>query len=442
MNSDPKYAAALEVLKRLRARRYEAYFAGGCVRDRFLDRKPKDYDIATSARPEEVTALFSKTLEVGLSFGVVVVIEGDMAIQVATFRTDGPYRDGRRPESVAYSNLRHDVHRRDFTINGLLWDPLEDRVTDLVGGREDLRKHLIRAIGDPVARFTEDKLRLLRAIRFACQLQFTLEEKTRQAITLMAREISCVSGERIREEMKAILLSSNRAEGLEMLREVGLLAILFPELAATAGVPQPPDKHPEGDVWTHTKLCVKNLNDPSFEVALATLLHDVGKPRSLVFADRIRFTGHEKVGAQMAEEICRRLRLSRAETDTIAWLVGTHMVYRDVREMRPSTLKRLLTHPHIEDLQQLHRADMLGGRGDLGTHAFVEEKRHAMTSEPQKTASLITGQDLLDMGFASGPKIGEILRVVEDAHLEGQLKTYEEALTFVRRHFPKTIDGG
>jgi poly(A) polymerase len=333
---------------------------------------------------------------------------------------------------VTFCDARGDVSRRDFTINALLWDPIEDRIHDWVGGREDLNRHLIRTVGDPVQRFEEDRLRMLRAVRFACQLGFEIEPQTWQAIRLMSPLAASVSGERIRAEMEGLLTSDRRAHGLHLLQESGLLRSLFPELEATVGIPQPPDKHPEGDVWTHTRLAVQNLESPSFEVALATLLHDAGKPMAMFYMDRIRFNRHEVDGAILAERICRRMKLSRNQIRRIRWLVGSHMMHRNIMQMKRSTLARFLREPGIDDLQALHRADMLGGSGDLSNHRFVEEQLALLESEPSKPQRLITGDDLRKLGVAPGPAMGRLLRRIENARLEGRLQTREEALSWVR----------
>ncbi len=429
--------AARDVVSRLREAGHAGYYAGGCVRDRLLGRPVSDIDIVTSAKPEAVEALFDKTVAVGKQFGVIVVVIDDMQFEVATFRQDGPYRDGRRPSNVAFTDLKGDVTRRDFTINGMVYDPLKDEVIDLVGGRRDLERRLVRAIEDPFRRFQEDKLRMLRAVRFACQLDFTIDVATADAIRMQAATIVMVSAERIAEEFRKILLAPRRADGFEMLHRLGLLRSVLPEIAALEGVPQPPDWHPEGDVWTHTKLALSKLDDPTFELALATLLHDVGKPRTIVISDRIRFNRHESVGRVMAEDICRRLKLSAKETSKIAWLVAQHMVFRDAETMRTATRKRLVLHPHFDELLRLHRADALGGKGDLASYETLRAARDEAVGERPRLKPLLDGHDLMALGAPRGPLLGKLLRELEDAQLEGRVRTREEAVNFARIHIGK-----
>ncbi|MBI2933059.1 MAG: CCA tRNA nucleotidyltransferase [Planctomycetes bacterium] len=425
--------SARSVVKRLRDAGHGAYFAGGWVRDHLLGRPTQDIDIATSARPDDIERLFEKTVPVGREFGVIRVRKGDCEFEVATFRSDGPYLDGRHPSSVRFTDLRDDVARRDFTINGMMYDPIADQVIDLVGGRDDLARRLVRAIGNPRTRFEEDRLRMLRAVRLACQLDFSIDPETEAAIVALAGRITEVSQERIRDELRKILASPRRADGLERLHQLGLLRHILPEVAAMDGVPQPPEWHPEGDVWTHTRLTMEKLDDePSFELALATLLHDVGKPATLVITDRIRFNGHDKVGEEMSRDIAERLRLSTKQIDHIAWLVGKHMIFKDVPTMRPAKLKRLFAHPLFEDLMRLHRADALGGRGDLTTYETLLRLRREFPPPAHPLPPLVTGDDLIALGLKPGPAFKEILREIEDARLEGRLKTREEALAYLR----------
>ncbi|MBI2901757.1 MAG: CCA tRNA nucleotidyltransferase [Planctomycetes bacterium] len=435
--ADSLFSAALSVVRRLRERGHEACFAGGCVRDRLLGRPVADYDVATDALPDSVIAAFPRTVEVGKAFGVVTVLVGPHAVEVATFRSDHSYRDGRRPEGVTFSDLRTDVERRDFTINAMMWDPVEDRVIDLVGGRADLASRTIRAVGDPERRFSEDKLRILRAVRFAATLDFAIEPATASAIRRFAPEILQVSWERIAAELKKILVAPRRAEGMELMRTLGLLAPVLPECEATVGVPQPPEFHPEGDVWTHTKLALRALESPSFVVALATLLHDVGKPRTIEHADRIRFNGHDKVGAEMAAEICDRLRLSREEKEAVAWIVLKHLAFLDADRMRKSTLKRLFASPLIEELFQVARADAIGSMAEPATVERMRALRASLPPDVIKPPPLLRGADLIAMGFAPGPLFKEILREVEDAQLEGRVRTAEEARELVRARWSR-----
>lgn len=436
------YQAALDVVRTLRGSGHEAYLAGGCVRDMFREIEPEDYDVASSARPEEVVRLFPKVVEVGARFGVVQVMDQGIPIQVATFRTDGPYEDGRHPSEVSFASLREDVLRRDFTINGMMYDPLQERVVDLVGGQQDLRDGWIRAIGDPRERFQEDHLRMLRAIRFACQLGFRLEAATREAIAQAASQIRRTSGERIREELKKILLSARRREGVRLMHETGLLRQILPEVSACVGVEQPPEFHPEGDVFTHTLLALEKLEKPSWELCLGLLLHDIGKPPTFQKPeldatgkpkDRIRFPEHDRVGAQMAEAICDRLRLSREEKERVVFVVDRHMVFKDVRQMRESTRKRLLAHPYFPILAELHRADCLASHGKLGEYEFCQAELAELGQAELRPKPLVRGGDLIEMGLSPGPIFSKLLRAVEDAQLEGTVHTKEEAKRLVEQ---------
>ncbi|MBI3098641.1 MAG: CCA tRNA nucleotidyltransferase [Planctomycetes bacterium] len=424
---------AIGALQRLRDAGFESWFAGGCVRDRVLGRAAKDIDIATAARPEQVEAIFGRTVAVGRAFGVIRVRIEDSEFEVATFRSDGVYTDGRHPDAVTFSDAKADVQRRDFTINGLLYDPIADCVIDHVGGMTDCEARIIRAIGDPFRRFEEDHLRLLRAVRFACQLGFAIEPATRAAIVERAPAISTVSGERVRDEIRRILESPRRSEGIREMHALGLLRPLLPEVAAMEGVPQPPEFHPEGDVWVHTLLALEKLESPSFVVALAELLHDVGKPVTITHEDRIRFNEHEKAGERMAVDICDRLRLSAAERDHIAWMVGAHMLFKDTPRMRPAKLKRLLAHPGFDDLAEMHRADCLASHGSLGEHERLTKLKRETPPEVLAPPPLVTGHDVLALGIPSGPRVGELLRAVKDAQLEGRLFSREEAMEFLRR---------
>jgi poly(A) polymerase len=349
-------ALATDVVRQLRRAGHDAFFAGGCVRDMLLGREPSDYDVATSARPEAVARLFPETVAVGKAFGVVRVRLQGEEFDVATFRVEGPYSDGRRPDTVRFASAREDVLRRDFTINGLLYDPLEEEVLDWVGGEADLRVGLIRAIGDAAARFEEDRLRLLRAVRFAAQLGFRLERETRRALVRLAPEVASVSGERVREELKRLLLARRRKSGLRLLDAVGLLAVLLPEVSAGKGVPQGESAHPEGDVFEHTLLAVAKLTQPKWPLVLALLLHDTGKPPTFLRRPHITFYGHEGAGEALAREVCHRLKMSREERESVAWLIRNHLRLRDAPQMRRSRLRQLLAHPLFEDLAELCRA--------------------------------------------------------------------------------------
>ena len=434
---DTLYRGAVSVIRTLRDHGHEAYLVGGCVRDLVRGETPKDYDVATNATPQVVQRLFPRTVPVGAQFGVILVLVGDAKYEVATFRTDEGYRDGRHPERVVFSTAEADALRRDFTVNGLFWDPIKRRVLDFVEGQADLKRRLIRAIGDPTRRFAEDKLRMLRAVRFAAALDFPIEPATWEAITAYAGEITAVSFERIRDELVKLFTGPNRGKGLELLDHSGLLQVLLPEVAALKGVQQPPEFHPEGDVYVHTKLLLDLVKSPTPTLAFAALLHDVGKPPTFKVRDRIRFDGHDKVGAEMSQAICMRLRFSNEETEKIVSAVANHMRFKDVQRMRVSTLKRMLRQPNFSEELELHRADCLASHGELANWKFLRRKLKEF-SAPQalKPPPLITGRDLLALGYPEGPQIGQILRLVEEQQLEGSLTSQAEALTLVQREFP------
>ena len=445
-SSDVREQRAAEVVRRLREHGFQAYFVGGCVRDLLLRRTPDDYDVATDASPRQVLELFPRSIEVGVQFGVVLVVREGQEIAVATFRNDVLYLDGRHPEQVSYTrDPREDVLRRDFTINGLLLDPLgegrrpssrEERVIDHVGGIADLRAGIIRAIGDPERRFAEDRLRMLRAVRFAARFDFRIEPAAWNAIGRAHAGIVQVSRERVRDELLKILTEGGAARGFRLLDESGLLAVLLPEVAALKGVEQPPEFHPEGDVWTHTLLMLERLENPAPTLALGVLLHDVGKPPTFRVADRIRFDNHAPVGARMAEAICERLRLSRRETEQVTALVEYHLHFKDVPRMRPARLMRFLQMPAFDEHLELHRLDCASSHGNLDAYHFVKQKLDTMSEEELRPRPLIGGDDLIAEGYPPGPRFKEILRAVEDAQLESELHSREEALDFVRRRFP------
>ena len=428
-------AGALRVVEILRQAGFQALLAGGCVRDLALGRAPKDWDVATDAGPEEVASLFDNTVAVGAQFGISVVMLDEGDYEVARFRRDGPYRNGRRPTSIEPADARADAQRRDFTINGLFCDPASGEIFDYVGGQQDLDDKIIRAIGDPAARFAEDHLRLLRAVRFAARLGFTIEPATWDALCAQAARIVDVSAERIRDELTLLLTEGGAVGGLRLLDQSGLLQAVLPEVAAMRDVPQEAEFHPEGDVWTHVQLLFEHLDEPSTELAWSALLHDIGKPSTMVQAERIRFHGHDAVGAEMAAAICGRLRMSNESRRVICTLVAEHMRISHVRQMRPSTLMRLLREPHFFELLQLHRADCLASHGKLDLYEFCQEQLAALKKEHLRPPALLTGSDLIAMGFTPGPLFREILAAVEDAQLEGQLDSYRAALRFVQRKF-------
>lgn len=428
---------AVAIVRRLREEGYEAYFAGGCVRDMLLGKVPQDYDIATRARPEEVQKIFSVTIPVGAQFGVVLVVLEGQAFEVASFRHDGPYLDGRRPSHVRYGSLEEDVRRRDFTINGMVYDPLADRLIDLVGGRRDLERRQIRAIGDPAPRFEEDRLRMLRAVRFAASMDFAIEDATFAAIRRFAPRISDIAWERIGEEMTRILTEGAAHRGFVLLDESGLLKVVLPEVAALKGVRQSPDFHPEGDVFDHTLLLLSHLQTPTETLAYGCLLHDVAK--SVCFrqeGERITFYGHTEAGAAMAEEILKRLKRSRAVTERVSYLVRNHLRHIQAPQMRLSTLKRFLREEGIEELLELTRIDALSSNGDLRYYDFCRERIAALKQEEIRPAPLVRGDDLIALGYRPGPLFGEILRQVEDQQLGGDLTTREQALDWIRRNYP------
>ncbi|HXE91760.1 MAG TPA: CCA tRNA nucleotidyltransferase [Terriglobales bacterium] len=450
-------SAATRIVRALRDAGHQAYLVGGCVRDIVLGREPQDFDVSTDATPEQVMALFPQTYEVGARFGVVLVpVEHPPAtseatrdskletpnqvIEVATFRSDGLYTDGRHPDQVTYTrDPREDVARRDFTINGLLLDPLEDdKVLDFVGGRADLEAGIIRAIGEPGRRFAEDKLRMLRAVRFAARFAYSIEPCTLAAIGEHAREIHKVSRERVRDELVKMLTEGHARRAFELLDTTGLLAEVLPEVAAMKGVAQPPQFHPEGDVWVHTLMLLEGLKPGcSPTLALGALLHDVGKPPTFrVAPDRIRFDGHAEVGTKMAEEICRRFRFSNDQTEQVCALVANHLRFIDVPRMKQSTLKRFLRLPQFEEHLELHRLDCLASHGDLSVYELVKQKLVSTPPEQIRPKPLLTGDDLIAAGYVPSPRFKEILRAVEDAQLEGTLADKPQALEFVRRTFP------
>ena len=428
-------SGALRVVETLRRAGFQALLAGGCVRDLALGRVPKDWDVATDAGPEEVAALFEHTVAVGAQFGISVVVLDEGHYEVARFRRDGPYRNGRRPASIEPADARADAQRRDFTINGLFYDPESGALLDYVGGQRDLRAGIIRAIGDPAVRFAEDDLRLLRAVRFAARLGFTIEPATWDALCARAECLAGVSAERLRDELTLLLTEGGAGRGLRLLDQSGLLPAVLPEVAAMRGVPQDAEFHPEGDVWTHVQLLFEHLDAPSATLAWGALLHDIGKPSTMVRAERIRFHGHDAIGAKMAAAICGRLRMSNEVRERIRVLVADHMRIGHVRQMRPSTRLRLLREPHFPELLQLHRADCLASHGQLDLYEFCQEQLAELKKEQLRPPRLISGRDLIALGLQPGPRFREILAAVEDAQLEGQLDSREEVLRFVQQTF-------
>jgi poly(A) polymerase len=454
--------AARSITATLREQSHQAYFAGGCVRDLLLGRAPKDFDIATSATPDQVVALFPHTQPVGAHFGVILVVtggeEGRIATEVATFRHDGIYLDGRRPDAVRFSiDPREDVQRRDFTINGMLLDPaylapagsdrfiLEDSaILDFAGGRDDLQARLVRTIGPPAQRFAEDKLRMLRGVRFAARFGFALDPATLTAMRQQAQEIAQVSHERVRDELTRMLTEGHARRACELLDESGLLAQVLPEIARMQGVQQPPQYHPEGDVWTHTRMLLEHLPAGcSPTLAWGFLLHDVGKPATFQPpnpakpGDRIRFNGHVEVGVRIAEEVLRRLRFSHEDEAQIVALVRHHMQFGDIRQMKESTLKRFLRLPRFEEHLALHHADCCSSHRDLSLYEFARERFEQAEPADIRPPLLITGRELIEAGYEPGPRFKQMLEAAEDAQLEGRIRTKADGLNLLTKTFPR-----
>ena len=427
---------ACRIVTTLRRRGYQAWLVGGCVRDRLLSIEPKDYDVTTDARPDAVQDLFPGAKLVGAHFGVVLVASAGAEVAVATFRSDHAYMDGRHPGEVVYqSDPREDVARRDFTINALLMDPASGHVDDFVGGQQDLADGLIRAIGDPDTRFAEDHLRMLRAVRFAARFGFAIESETMAAIARRRAAIRSTSAERIRDELTRILTEGGARRGFELLGQTGLLDEILPEIAAMKGVAQPPEFHPEGDVWIHTLLMLEGLRTPPSTLAWGVLLHDVGKPPTFRVQERIRFDGHVEAGVEMAGRILARLRFSCGEIAQIESLVANHLRFKDLHHMRESKLKRFLRMDRFDEHLELHRLDCLSSHRNLANYDFAVRKLAETPPETLKPARLFTGHDLIRMGYQPGPAFARILAAVEDAQLELVVRTAEEACDFVRERF-------
>ena len=430
---------AVEIARTLHGAGHEALFAGGCVRDALMGREPQDYDLATSARPDEVLRLFPGGDEVGAHFGVILVKSHGIHFEIATFRHDGPYRDGRHPETVTFTTAEEDAKRRDFTINGLFEDPLTGEVIDHVGGRKDLAAGLIRAIGKPGERFAEDALRLMRAVRFATTTGFDLDPATWSAMQSDAALLRRISPERIRDEFNKTITHSDRRRGIELLIDSGLMETFLPEFLATRGCEQPPEYHPEGDVCTHTLIALSLLpEDASLELCLATLLHDIAKPPTATFdpdAGRVRFNGHDRIGADMTEEILRRMRYSNATIETAREMVAHHMRFMHVQQMRTAKLKRFMARPTYREELDLHRVDCTSSHGMLDNLEFLQAKAEEFAAEPLIPPPLIKGRDLMTLGFSPGPCFGEILKFIQTEQLEGRLHTREEALGLVKETY-------
>jgi poly(A) polymerase len=434
---------AVEVVKVLRKAGFRAYFAGGCVRDLVMGQEPQDYDVATNARPEEVMKLFPKTIPVGVNFGVIKVLLQNDEFEVSTFRSDGQYLDGRHPVEVHFTGEKEDAARRDFTINGMFYDPVQEKVIDYIGGQRDIKAGIIRAIGSPLERFHDDKLRLMRAVRFSTRFNYTLEPQTEAAIADLAPQITQVSAERIRDELEKMLTGPNPSGSIRLLHKTGILKVILQEVAEMEGVEQPKEFHPEGDVLVHTLLMLDLMRRPvddspplTFDLAMGVLLHDVGKPPTFTVRDRIRFDNHCEVGARMAHDIGQRFRMSNKQVELVVALVKDHLKFKDVKKMRESTLKRFLRQPHFQEHLELHRLDCMGSHGDLTNWEFCRQKLKELPSEKIRPVRLLTGEDLIQLGYSPGPVFKQILTTLEDAQLEGRVQTREDALKLVKEQYP------
>src|SRR5215470_10298463 len=434
----PMEKTARGIAQRLRERGHIAYFAGGSVRDMVRGLPAKDFDVATDATPDIVQNIFPHTYAVGAHFGVVVVVENGFNFEVATFRSDGAYLDHRHPIEVRFSSPEEDAKRRDFTINGMFFDPERNEVIDFVGGRADIDKKIIRAIGDPAARFSEDRLRMLRVVRFATVLDYKIDNETWKALVENADSINEISAERIRDELLKIFLAPHRVRGWDLLDESALMRVILPEIETMKGCLQPEQFHPEGDVFQHTRLMLELLpEEVSVPLVFAVLLHDVAKPVTATVDEtgRIRFNEHDRIGAVMTEAIMERLRFSRAEIDAVVEMVRQHMVFKDVPKMRVAKLKRFMARPTFEEELELHRVDCESSHRMLDNYEFLLRKREEFANEPIIPPPLLRGDDLIALGFKPGPEFGEILEAVETRQLEGRLRTADEALAWVKERY-------
>ncbi len=432
-------AGALLVVQRLRAAGFKGLLAGGCVRDVLLGVRPHDWDIATNASPEQISSIFKRTLQVGRKFGSCVVVMAQGSYDVTTFRSDGPYRDQRHPDFINKSSPIQDALRRDFTINGLFYDPIKFQLIDYVEGRKDLNHRKLRCIGTPENRFNEDPLRLLRAVRFAAKFNLVWDPATLQAVKICAKKIAIVSAERLQDELTAILRLKHNSQALELLMETGLMKVLLPEVAELRGVDQPLKFHPEGDVWNHTLKVTNLLKKSSVELVWAALLHDIGKKSTRKVTDRIRFIGHEQVGAKMAEKICNRLHMSNARKHRVILLISKHMQLFNIRKMRESTRRRLFRQGYFEELLELHRADCLGGLGNLDIYNFCLSQLKSLGLNELKPPRVLSGRDLIELGLPPGPEIGTILSKIEDAQLEDKISNRKQALDWLRSNYSVKI---
>jgi poly(A) polymerase len=433
---DNKLKAAKEIIKSLVKNGFRSLFAGGYVRDSVMGLLEKgDIDIATSATPKDVCRIFPHVVLVGEQFGVVRVNHKGMQFEVATFRKDLNYKDGRHPENVEFSCEKEDALRRDFTINGMFYDPLKNIYIDYVGGKSDIKNKIIRAIGDPYKRFSEDYLRMMRAIRFCAKFDFTIEENTWEAIKKNALEIKKISAERIFMELEKMLVAKNRGRAVKLLQKSGLLKYIIPELEDTIGIDQPKEFHPEGDVFTHTVRALDMLENPTRTSAFAVLLHDIGKTKTMSISDRIRFSNHDKVGASIAEKVLKRLKAPSQLINDVCSIIENHMNFMNVKKMRISTLKKFLSRQTLKEELEVHRADCLASHGDISNYLFLKEKEKELSLEKIKPKPLVTGKDLIALGFVPGPLFKKILDDVYELQLEDRLNTKNEALNWVKKNY-------
>jgi len=426
---------ALNILRTLHAAGYEAWLVGGCVRDELRGVAPKDFDIATNALPEQVESLFPKTIGVGKSFGVMLVLENDQQFEVATFRAESGYTDGRRPDTVTFGDAEADALRRDFTINGLFLNPITEELRDWVGGEADLKAGVLRTIGDPAERFGEDHLRLFRAVRFAAQLDFQIEPATFAAVQQHAEKINRVSAERIRDELLKLFRPPHAARGLDLLRDSGLLAHVLPEMMLTIGCEQSPEYHPEGDVYKHIRLMLDSMSaDAAAELPWTILLHDIAKPATASVGEdgRIHNYGHDKLGAEMTEVILGRLKFPRKQIDAIVFTVLKHMNLAAAPKMRKAKLRRMLLRPTFDLELEQHRIDCLGSHAKLDIYDFLRAEQAALAEQPALIEPLVSGRDLIDLGIKPGPPMGELLNAIRDRQLAEEFSTREEALAWAK----------
>jgi len=438
VSNSPHEQAAFAIVRKLKKEGHKAYWVGGCIRNKLLNFPSEDIDIATDAPPEKVLSLFPKTISVGAKFGVVIVVQGNIRCEVATFRRDGSYLDHRHPSKVHFSDPQKDASRRDFTINALFWDPATGKLLDYTGGEKDIKKGIIRCIGKPEDRFQEDALRLLRAVRFSARFGFRIETKTWNAIKNLCDLIHSISPDRIREELIKIFTGPGRGVALDILEQSGLLESILPEVQNLKGVAQPEAFHPEGDCFEHTKLAMEWLDNPTPTLAMGCLFHDIGKPPTFEISDRIRFNGHTKVGELLADKICKRLKFSNAYRKAITDLVKRHMHFLSVRDMKISTLKKFLSHTNIEEDLELHRADCMASHGDISNYVFCKEKLKELKSHSNGIIPppVVSGRDLIEMGYAPGPLFKKILDQVQELQLEGRIQTKKQAVSFIKKEFP------